>query len=163
LNFTNFTQTVVYLSQGHPFFNDKSDLIRGVAFLEVDNLLTFFYLGASAILPDKTGCLWREWSLTGEGEYRYSEAYFQWSLINETQILADSVFCVGIESCIEDNIYQNVAPNCLLLEFCQKFHFQAKHRNEDVDYLDYMNRHIHYSLIPWVYRAIFSAVHAIKS
>jgi len=104
LNFTNFAQTVVHLSKGQFLFNDKSDLIRGVASLEVDSLLIFFYLGASAILPDKTGCLWREWSLTGEGHYMYSEAYFQWSLINETQISADSVFCVGIESCIEDNI-----------------------------------------------------------
>jgi hypothetical protein len=35
--------------------------MRGVASLEGDNLLVFYYLSSSEIRPDKRGDLWWEW------------------------------------------------------------------------------------------------------
>jgi hypothetical protein len=40
----------------------KYGLKSGVAFLEGDNLVAFYYLSMSEILPDEMGDLWWEWS-----------------------------------------------------------------------------------------------------
>ena len=39
----------------------KSELIKGVASFEKENLVVFYYLSASEIWPDKGGSLWCEW------------------------------------------------------------------------------------------------------
>jgi hypothetical protein len=39
----------------------KYGLKSGVAFLEGDNLVAFYYLSMSEILPDEMGDLWWEW------------------------------------------------------------------------------------------------------
>jgi hypothetical protein len=48
-----------------------SGLIRGLAFLEGDNLVVFYYLSASEIWPDYKRCgLWWEWTYKkGTTEY----------------------------------------------------------------------------------------------
>jgi hypothetical protein len=46
----------------------KSGLIRGVASLERDNLVIFYYLNACKIRPDKRSGLYWEWPYKRGGE-----------------------------------------------------------------------------------------------
>ena len=81
----------IYMYSSTPFIKSpllqwRSVLIRGVDFLEVDNLVVFYYLSASEIWPDKS-----RWPLVGvallEGDYcergliRVGGLWWEWPLI----------------------------------------------------------------------------------